>query len=270
DIHAGPPPELEFFPVGLRSGVVLSLDVQTYCSVCHAASNLTMSGKDCLMPLKLKVVDCNCRTIKPVGATQLKSLKRNRYLTSPLSMPAKAVRHESRRTMSNEVSFINTPPSKCHRYLRGGYSDKYKYASAASSGVRYVNTGMWPRIGIAGEPSSTGAQWRLDYRNLLLLRARDPRKLPQVCEQRAHFRIGQGGIGGRHVRPARVQAVEQHALGLLGESSGILPSYVHSGLLHAFDVYPCRCRPHGVDDRVDFGRSTHAGCAMAALALQAI
>ena len=59
--------------------VVLSLDVQTYCSVRHAAPDL--SYKDCLMPLKLKVEDCNCRAIKPVEATQLKSLKRNRYRT---------------------------------------------------------------------------------------------------------------------------------------------------------------------------------------------
>jgi hypothetical protein len=62
-------------------GVVLSLDIQTHCSVRHAASDLPMSYKDCPMPLKLKVEDCNCRAIKPVGATQLKSLKRNRYRT---------------------------------------------------------------------------------------------------------------------------------------------------------------------------------------------
>ena len=62
-------------------GLVLSLDVQTYCSVRHAAPDLPMSGRDCLMLLKPQVEDCNCRAIKPVGSTQLKSLKRNRYKT---------------------------------------------------------------------------------------------------------------------------------------------------------------------------------------------
>jgi mono/diheme cytochrome c family protein len=33
-------------------GVVLSLDVQTHCSVCHAASDLPMSGKGSPMALK--------------------------------------------------------------------------------------------------------------------------------------------------------------------------------------------------------------------------
>jgi len=46
DVHARPPPELELFPVGLRIGVVLSLDVQMYSSCPLLTFDLPMSCKD--------------------------------------------------------------------------------------------------------------------------------------------------------------------------------------------------------------------------------
>src|SRR5205085_3190158 len=52
DIHAGPPPKFEFFPVGLRTGVVLSLDIQTYCSRSHDTSDRPISCKGYPMPVK--------------------------------------------------------------------------------------------------------------------------------------------------------------------------------------------------------------------------
>jgi hypothetical protein len=109
----------------------------------------------------------------------------------------------------------------------------------------------------------------LPHRDLFPLRATNSRQLSQVGNQRIHFGFAQMRKG-RHVLPAVMQPVEQHALRLPRQLRCVGPADVHASRLHSLHHRRCRSRPHRVDDRVDFWRRAQPGLAVASAAIHAV